>query len=80
MAEQFIQRVPLLRLVKPLAFFADDQLRDRLRVGWEAEGRLQLFSGHLAVAVVTLETLESNFAEPHVQYSTVRSSFFLQER
>ena len=51
MAKQVIQRVPLLWLVIPLIFLVDDQLRNRLRMGLQADGCLQFLGGHFAVAV-----------------------------
>ncbi|MNS76777.1 hypothetical protein D3C72_1103330 [compost metagenome] len=59
MAEQFIQRVPLLWLVIPLAFLVDDQLRDRLRMSRQGDGCLQLFGGHFAVAVAVDDVEQS---------------------
>ncbi|MNO77793.1 hypothetical protein D3C76_689130 [compost metagenome] len=51
MPEHFIQHIPDMRPVKPLAFLADDHLRDRLRVRRQSQRRLQFVGGDLAVAV-----------------------------
>ena len=44
----------------------NDQLRDRLRMGRQADGRLQFFRGHFAVAVAVDDVEQSALDRPLV--------------
>ncbi|MNQ68672.1 hypothetical protein D3C85_832340 [compost metagenome] len=68
MAEQFIQRVPLLRLVKPFAFLAQDHLRNGLRQRRELQSRLHLLGRDLVVAVAVEDGVQAAFHRPLITF------------